>query len=97
MINRDNALTVTFTVINIVSYIISDSIRHEYVSINNYVSVLGGELFDIKSILYEIIFIVLITSIFYIILRIINNKIFRITWSLLALMMSLPMVNLYGL
>ncbi len=97
MINKNNILTIGFVVVNIISYLISDNIRHRYVSVNNYTSVLGGELFNIKSALYEMIFILLMTSIFYLILKIIKQKVFRIIWLLFALIISIPIVSLYGL
>lgn len=92
-----NLLTIGFIVLNIVSYLISNNLSHRYVSVNNYTSVLGGELFDLDGDLYEFVFILIISTLFYLVIRTVKNKVFRVILLLFAFIISVPIISLYGL
>ena len=92
-----NFLTIGFIVLNIASYLISNNFSHRYVSINNYASVLGGEFLDLKGGLYEFVFILIISTLFYFGIKSVKNKVFRIALLAFAFIISVPIISLYGL
>lgn len=97
MINKNNILIIGFVIVNIISYLISDSIAYRYVSANTYGSIFVGEIFNIKSILPDILFILLMTLVLYLVLKIIKKKVFRMIVLLFAIVISIPIISLYGL
>jgi len=95
--SRNNISIIIFIIINIASFAISDDLHHRYVSINNYISILGGELFNTRSTFYEIIFMLLLSLFFYRLLSMKMKQAIRIVVIVIGILMSIPIVSLYGL